>query len=111
MRDRTERLLTAADLDLQHRLAELARADLRARQLADERTALASRRVDDGDLAKMGAAATLWHRWCEIRIRDLGSQVARLRAEREELQSAAARALGRQAVLRTLGRKTGMRRR
>jgi len=54
---------------------------------------------------------TLWNRWCERRIRDLGAEEARLRAERDELRTAAARAFGRQGVLRKLGTQTGMRRR
>ncbi len=54
MRDRSERLLKAADLDLQDRLEKLARADRRLRELADERTSLASRRVDSDDLAILG---------------------------------------------------------
>jgi len=111
MRDRSERLLKAADLDLQDRLEKLARADRRLRELADERTSLTSRRVDSDDLAILGGAVTLWNRWCERRIRDLGAEEARLRAERDELRTAAARAFGRQGVLRKLGTQTGMRRR
>jgi hypothetical protein len=100
------RLVTAAELALEHRIGALRQLDDTADAIRDEAEALQPSRSGGSERLDMrGEAATIVMRWdalCDRRRADLGVRLAELAAQREAARVEVARACGRLAAIRRL---------